>query len=221
MRINRKLIILLFFIGIAFSSFAWDSKDNPIWLSGSVSTKVASNLTLRAQQQIRFRDNGEGYYYRRTGIAFIYRLSPKWIVAPTYRYLETREYKEKWAKEHIYLLSLTTGRRYKRVDLRPRLRLVYQNNEEIGDTTDVRFKLTVLPSRGYLKWNFRPYIADELLFAVDKELDFYRNRVSTGLRFKPLRALLLDLFIMHERSNSSDDNWGERYNMRMYASYSF
>ena len=221
MRINLKLLTLFFFVGIVFSSFAWDSKDNPIWLSGSVSTKVASNLTVRAQQQIRFRDNGEGYYYRRTGIAFIYRLSPKWIIAPTYRYLETREYKGSWAEEHVYLLSLTTGRRYKKIYLKPRLRLVYHNNDEIGDTTDVRPKLTVSPLRGYLKWSFRPYIADEFLFLVNDDFDFYRNRLSTGVRFKPLNALLLDLFIMHERSNSSDDSWNERYNMGMYTSYSF
>ena len=57
------------------------------------------------------------------------------------------------------------------------------------------------------------------MYNLDEYL-LYRNRLSFGLKCKPLKQLSLNLFVMQERTEKSHE-WVENWNSGLSATLSF
>ncbi|MFA5689551.1 MAG: DUF2490 domain-containing protein [Kiritimatiellales bacterium] len=196
-------------------------ENDQYWVTPAVSWKIDDEFSLRVSQQFRWRD-GE-FYYSETDFSAGYKLSKNWNIVPIYRHQRSKNDAGDWKTTNGYLLDVNNSLKVRELELKSRFRLAYFDSREShkDSSTEVRPKFALLPKTGLTKLDVKPYIADEMMYDFC-EHNFFRNRFSIGVEFKPAKPLSMDLFVMNEQnSKDGEKNWTGHWNCGIGATYSF
>ncbi|MGE4487980.1 MAG: DUF2490 domain-containing protein [Kiritimatiellales bacterium] len=202
-------------------------ENDQYWMTGSLSGKLTDKITVKIAGQTRFKD--ETHYYRHTDFGLSFKLGKGWSISPTFRDVEQKTGgSDNWKSQSGYILDFSNKYKVNAIGmaLSSRFRFCnFDNNYNDDSSTDFRPKFTVSSAKGYTSWKLTPYIADEIMYKFDetgKNEGLYRNRVSVGMKFSPIKNLSLDLSIMNEQTESkSNSQWAENWNTCLSAGYKF
>lgn len=217
---KTKVIITIAFSGIIFTSNAWNSSENNVWLKASVKGSLSEELTFKLSEQIRYKEDGFNYYYRHTEALLQWKFAPTWNFYPAFRYV-TATKKDVEVSTPVWHLNLAHKTKLFGVNLKSRLRLYHTANDGSEDLTDLRPKFSLIPSQGWTAWKLKPYVEDEVMINLNDGW-VYLNRLSTGLKLTPFKKLSLCAFIsqdLYEQTEKAD--WHERYNYGLSAGLNF
>jgi hypothetical protein len=193
-------------------------ENDQVWLTGSVKWKATDSLLLKLAEQFRYKD--EAHTYRHTDLGVGYALNKNWSVIGTYRYVEKKNTAGEWQGCDGILFDVENTVKGKGVELKSRIRLAYFDPNYNEDcSTDFRPKFTLSPAKGTTGWKMKPYVADEIMYGFDEDR-LYRNRLSVGLKFKPVNLLSVDLFVMQECTEKTG-GWIENWNSGLSATFTF
>lgn len=208
-------------IASAATSQAWDASENQIWLDGSVCGKVLDKLTLKMTEQMRYKNEGDFYYYHHSDVMLTYTMTKNWSIAPGFRHMSSANAKQVWSDKEMYHLNLNHKVSMLGVDLKSRFRLTYTDADKTDYLADVRPEFTLTPSKGFTGWKLMPFLSDEIMYNLN-EVHLYRNRASTGLMLSPMKGLSLKLFVMHENTQKTEEgDFNENFNYGVFAGYKF
>lgn len=203
---------------IAGGAAARADENDQYWLTGTIKGGLTSNLTLKVSSQQRFKD--EDHYYRHMDYAAEYALSKSWSVCGIFRDQVVKSKTGQWRTTSGYMFDAVNSTKGYGVELKSRMRFTYFHPNYGADaTTDFRPRFDLLPAKGFTSWKLKPYIADEMMYNFD-DSNFYRNRLSVGLKCNPMKPLTLDLSLMNEKTETNDA-WSENWNTCLAATWSF
>lgn len=204
-----------------FHCHAWDASENIIRLDGSVKGSLTESTTLKLAENLRYTNEGQFHYYSHTELEFNWKFAENWELAPAFRYITVRTQETEWQSIPMWMFHLNNTAHLNRIDIKTRLRFTHAVLDDLDDLTDFRPKFTLQPGVGLTQWEIKPYLADELIYNF-QDHRFYRNRISGGVKLRPVKPLALDLFIMQELTRiGSQNDWTERYNFGLSAAIRF
>jgi hypothetical protein len=193
-------------------------ENDQYWLTGTVKAGITSNLTLKVASQQRYRD--EDHYYRHMDYGVEYKLNKSWSAGATFRDQIVKGKSGQWQSCSGYLFDAVNSTKGCGMELKSRMRFTYFDPHHSADcSTDFRPRFDLLPARGFTAWDLKPYAAGEIMYNFD-DSNLYRNRLSAGLRCNPVKALMLDLSLMHEETETNG-KWAGNWNACLAATYSF
>ncbi len=203
---------------IAGAASAGADENDQAWLTGGVKYTLTDQLSLKAAEQARFRD--ESQYYRHTDLGVGYKMSRSWSAAGTFRLLDKKSSSGDWKRSNGYLLDVIHTAGVLGAELKSRMRLaVFDPQYDADSTSDLRPRFDLSPAKALTGWKLKPYVADELMVSLD-ERELYRNRLIAGLKCRPCSHLALDLFVMNEQTEKNE-KWSENWNTGLAATLSF
>jgi hypothetical protein len=203
---------------IAGGATARADENDQVWLTATVKAGLTSNLTLKVASQQRWRD--ADHTYRHMDYGADYKINSSWSVAATFRDQMVKNKKGVWQSCSGYLFDGVHSMKGYGIELKSRMRLTYFDPHYSADcTTEFRPRFDLMPAQGLTSWKLKPYVADEIMYNLE-EGHLYRNRVSVGLKCSPLKALMIDLSLMNERTETNGE-WAENWNPCLAATWSF
>ncbi len=203
---------------IAGSAIVRADENDQTWLTATVKGSLNDNLSLKFSGQNRYRD--DDHYYRHFDYSAEYKMTKSWSVAGIYRDQIVKSKSGQWRTTAGYMLDINNSMKQFGMELKSRMRFTYFDPHYAADsTTDFRPRFDLLPAKGFTAWSLKPYVADEMMYNFD-ESNFYRNRLSFGLKFNPASPLTIDLSLMHEVTETNE-KWAENWNPCLAATYSF
>jgi len=203
---------------IAGGAAANADENDQVWLTATVKAGLTSNLTIKVASQQRWRD--ENHYYRHMDYGANYKLNSSWSVAATFRDQAVKNKKGVWQTCSGYLFDVVNSTKAYGMELKSRMRLTYFDPHYSADcSTDFCPRFDLMPAKGFTSWKLKPYVADEVMYRMD-DSNWYRNRLSFGVKCSPVKALSLDLSLMNERTETNDA-WAENWNTGLVATWSF
>ena len=212
--------LILVFCAVLAAAVCADEKDQ-YWMTGGVSWKIDDDFSFKFSNQIRIRD--EDFYYNHTDVGVGYNISKNWNVVPTYRHQRSKNGKGDWKTTNGYMLDINNSVNAFELELKSRMRLAYFHPREANkdSSTEARPRFELLPAKGFTQFDIKPYIADEMMYNFD-EHKFFRNRFSVGVKFKPVKELSMDVFVMNEQNrNDGVSRWEEQWNCGFAGTVSF
>jgi len=189
---------------LARSCFAFDDGDFQYWNSESLSYAVNDNWKLYLEEEFRFGDDADDFYYQHSDGGIIYSGLAKWLeLGANYRHIFEKS-KGKWFIENRPHLNVAVKWKAGSWSFSNRGRFEYRSRQDREDFWRYRNKFTV-------KWPFKltvfeiqPYIADEIFYDFD-EAEMNRNRLYTGSTLKLLKNLKADIFYLWQNSEKNND----------------
>ncbi|MHC4553194.1 MAG: DUF2490 domain-containing protein, partial [Planctomycetota bacterium] len=141
-----------------------------------------------------------------------------WLdVGVNYRFIRKKDDSDEWQEEHRPHLNFTLKGQVFHIKVNNRIRLEYNDDDDLGDFGTFRNKVTLNPEfeddRDFLpplpgeaksflySHNVRPFAAYEL-FADTETNEISRHRFSSGLSIKFTDLLVSDLYYLFERNLS-------------------
>ncbi len=190
-------------------SFAFDDGDFQYWNTESVSWKVNEDLKVKLEEEFRFGDNAEDFYYQHSDLGLSYSGLASWLnLGINYRHI-FEEKSSDWKVENRPHLNATVKWKLSDLSLSNRGRLEYRNREDADNFYRYRNKFTIKTPFKFTKFEISPYIADEIFYDFDQET-LNRNRLYGGVALKLIKSLKADIFYLWE-STEKGSTWNDIY----------
>lgn len=197
----KALFLSLFLISLAY---AYDNNDFQVWHSEAQQVKINKNLRAVFEEEFRWADNANDFYYRHYDCGFVWGLNKNLDIGLNYRWVcekkngkfkeENRPHLNAFVKWEIFSLKLED-----------RSRLQYRHFDYQTDFWQYRNKITVKFPCIFSKIEIQPYIADEI-FINFYGAAFTRNRFYSGLAMNIIRNLKVEIYYLFQ-SNRSSGSW--------------
>ena len=210
---NRKVFvfaIVAMMLLLTKACFAFEDGDFQYWSTASLAYKIRKNWKIKVEEELRFGDSVSDFYYEHTDAGITYSGIAEWIdLGMNYR-LVFEEKKGDWKYENRPHGNVTLKYTLEGFKLSDRNRLEYRDKEDSKDGWRYRNKFTVKYPITVEKFEFSPYVADEIFMDfIEEKLN--RNRLYAGIDFKILKNLKVDVFYLWQISEK-DGNW-KSYNV--------
>lgn len=181
-----------------------DSNDFQYWSNIGISVGVTEDWSLIVEEGFRFGDNSGEFYREHSDFGIMYSGLAKWLdIVANYRVI-IRKTGSRWTYEYRPNIDgiFNFGLHDFRIIDRNRWEYRYR---EVGDNGwRYRNKLTIeLP--GFTRVELRPFVADEVYIDFEKG-GFARNRLFSGLLFRPSTHLKLEAFYLLQ-TNKEPPHW--------------
>jgi hypothetical protein len=200
----RKLILLVsaFLFLAALKAYAYDNHDFQVWNTESEEFKISDNSKIGLEQEMRWGDNANQFFYQHYDIGYFYKLK-KWLqLGGGYRHiLELKS--GKWKVEYQPYLSGTIYWKFAGCAFDSRSRLEYKHYEYQQDTWSYRNKFTMKLPWKFTKLEIQPFISDEIFVKFAGWSGFNQNRLSGGLAMKIFKNLNGEIYYMLQSLKSA------------------
>jgi hypothetical protein len=208
MKTNRTklaVVVLVVSVIMPMKCFAFNNRDFQYWNTESLSYKINKDWKIGVEEELRFGDNVNDFYYEHTDAGITYLGLAEWIdLGINYR-LIFEEKKGNWQYENRPHGNVTLKYSFEGFKFSDRNRIEYRDKEDGKDGWRYRNKFTIKHPIKVEKFEFSPYVADEIFMDfVEEKLD--RNRLYAGIDCKILKNLGLDIFYLWQASEK-DGSW--------------
>lgn len=200
----KKIVILVMALMsvTAVSAYAYDDGDFQIWNTDVEEFKVDENSKIAMEEEFRWGDNANEFYYHHYDIGFFYNLEKSLNVGGGYRHIYELK-RGKFKLESSPYLAATLLWNLKGVKIEDRSRMEYRHFDYQADTWRYRNKIT-----GKLPWKFtglglQPFISDEILIGFGGTNQFNQNRVFSGLGMNLPKNMKAEIYYMLQSVKSS------------------
>ncbi|MBN3038094.1 MAG: DUF2490 domain-containing protein [Candidatus Omnitrophica bacterium] len=195
---------------VIFSSglcFGFDEGDFQCWHTGSITWKTAQNWNLKWEQEFRFGDNADDYYFWHSDLSATYSGFADWFdIGIGYRQI-FEEKGNDWQEENRPQLDATLKFMLNSFKISNRGRLEYRNKPDADNSFRYRNKLTLTFPFKLTRFKIQPYVADEVFADFDVG-EMNRNRLYCGFNLEPVEHLKIELYYLWQESKKSG-NWSD------------
>ena len=200
-----SLIIFVLLAGIFTSfSYAYDDHDFQVWNTDLEEFKVNNKTKIALEQEFRWGDNANEFFYQHYDIGLFYDLNKYLNVGGGYRQVYELKSGTFKAENDPYLILTMLGdlMGFKFED---RSRMEYRNFNYQNDSWRYRNKFTVKFPWKFTKMEIQPFVADEIFIGFERTItQFNQNRFSAGLSIAIIKHLKAEIYYMLQSSKGSD-----------------
>ncbi|MFC1809343.1 DUF2490 domain-containing protein, partial [Candidatus Omnitrophota bacterium] len=220
---GMKVIAMVIITGFLFSgtpSVAFDDGDFQQWSTISVTYKVNDDWKVTGEQEVRWGDDWDDFYYTHTDLGIVYGGVADWLDLGV-NYREVYEEKSKnFVFENRPHFNVTLKTDIEGWALSDRSRLEYRDKETDNNGWRYRNKLTLKAPFKLTKFEIRPYVADEVFVDLDAG-DLNRNRVYGGVGCKLMEHVGAELYYLWQASENSSGDWVDYHALGAKLKFSF
>ncbi len=202
MGLNYKLkgLVIGLLLIIVNAAYAYDNGDFQVWNTDVQEIKINDKSKAALEEEFRWGDNANEFYYQHYDIAWIYALSKSWDLKLSYRYILEKK-SGKFKVENEPNINATYKWNFLGCDMSNRFRLEYRNFDYQTDFWRYRNMLAIRAPWKFTKFQIRPFVADDL-FINSKGASIHNNRFYSGLGFKLFKNFDGDIFyiLQHTRN---------------------
>ena len=196
MKVSPFLIVVLCMAG----STSLASDEFELWLDASVSGKLTDQITLKVNEQFKFKDDASDFANYHTDIGITYRGNTSWKVGLNLR----QEFEKKngeWLDENRLHTHLTYTWTWHQISFSDRNRLELRLRESRKDIVRYRNKLTATFPVTFGP-GMKPYLSEELFVDSDAG-ELTRSRLAAGLKTKLNHRTNMGMYYIWEANNKS------------------
>ena len=183
-------------------AYAYDDGDFQVWNTDVEEFKINKNAKIAFEEEFRWADNANEFYYHHYDVGFFYNLKEYLNVGGGYRHVyELRRGKFKLENEPYLTTTLLWGLEGFKVE--DRSRMEYRHFDYQADSWRYRNKFTVKVPWKFTKLEIQPYLADEIFLDFQNKA-FSRNRFSSGLAINLAKNLKAEIYYLLQSSRSAN-----------------
>jgi len=202
---NKILAMAGLALIIAVSAYAYDDGDFQVWNTDVEEFKINKDAKLAFEEEFRWGDNANEFYYHHYDAGFFYNLKQYLNVGGGYRHVyELKKGKFKLENEPYVTATLLWDLKGFKFD--DRNRLEYRHFDYQADSWRYRNKFTVKLPWKFSKLEIQPYLSDEIFIGFEGASEFNQNRFSPGLSMNLSKNIKAELYYMLQTTKSSG-NW--------------
>jgi len=193
------------FLGLILLStvkiYAYDDGDFQIWHTEAQETAINKNLKVTLEEEFRFGDNSNEFYYHHYDGGLVYALNKNLDIGLNFR----RVYEKVRGKlriENRPHINITPKWEMFGLKFEDRSRFQYRNFDYQEEYWQYRNKLTLKSPWKFTKMEIQPYLADEV-FVVLNDGELNRNRYYAGFGIKLTKNIKAEVYYLLQRSKGS------------------
>lgn len=190
-----------------YASLAKD-EDFGYWNPNDVEKKLNDRWTLKAGEELRYREH-QGIYYYETRVGTTYQLIKNLSIGPEYvqaRSTRTVGGKSKWHWESCPRIVMTPRLSIKGFSLEDRNMLEFRFKQYFENTVRYRNLFTLTAPWKWTPLEFQPYAANEIFLETDRN-GFMEDRFYSGLKVHWWGPFYGTLFYLRHSSKNSQAKW--------------
>jgi len=192
-----------------FNCHAFDDGDFQCWNNAVISWKANKDWRITLDEEFRFGDDGNSFYYRHSDLGLTYSGFAEWVdIGINYRHIFEKK-STGWKEENRPHLNATLKWKLCDFSFSNRARFEYRNREDAEEYWRYRNKFAIKLPFKLTKFEIQPYIADEIFYDFDQER-LNRNRFYGGLNFKLAKNLKAEIYYLWQ-SSEKNDKWNDLY----------
>lgn len=196
----RNMKILLFVVLILLSgyylAYAYDNGDFQIWNQDVLEKKINDDTKIVFEDEIRFGDNANDFYYYHYDIAVVRSLNKAWDVGLSYRHIYEKK-NGKFKLENEPNVSAVYKWGICGFSLSNRSRLEYRHFDYQQDNWRYRNMITVKAPWKWTSLQIQPYIANDI-FMSSSGASLNNNRFYSGLGLNITKNLKGDIYYLRQ-----------------------
>lgn len=195
------LILEIFLAALSLRIYAFDDRDFQVWNTDAEELKISKSLKITLEEEFRFGDNANNFYYHHYDLGFVYDLNKYLNLGMGYRHIyEKKSGKFKEENEPYGMATLFWGLAGFKFD--DRSRLEYRHFQYQTDSFRYRNKLTVKFPWKFTKLGIQPFFADEGFWSANST-GFNQNRFFSGLGMSLTKNLKAEIYYMLQTTKGS------------------
>lgn len=201
-----RLIIILALVSLfsIVNLYAYDDGDFQVWNTDVEQIQLKQDLKLVFEQEFRWGNNANEFYYQHYDIGLDYALNKTFSVGGGYRQIYARTARSKpWQAESDPYLFFTYFGEFVGFKFDDRNRFEYQYYSFQSDTGRYRNKLTVKAPWKFTKLEIQPFVSEEFFMMIGGDQGLNQNRLSAGFAFTLVKNLKAELYYMLLSSKSA------------------
>ena len=193
---KKQIVLVMALLLIATAmAYAYDDGDFQVWNTDVEELKISDNSKMAFEQEFRWGDNADEFFYQHYDIGFFYSLKKYLNVGGGYRYIyESKKRRFRLEREPYVTLSLLWDS--KGFKFEDRSRLEYRNFQYQADAWRYRNKLSMKFPWKYTKMEIQPYVSDEMLFSLSATNQLNQNRASAGIGMNLTKNVKAEIYYM-------------------------
>jgi hypothetical protein len=186
--------------------------DFQYWSPNSVDKKINNDWKVAVGEETRLGNGASWIYYQHAEGGIIYSGLAKWLdLAFFYRQVYFRDVGDKWHQEERPFVNISLKGEFYGFKYTDRNRFEYRMIDNVEDHVQYRNKLSVLAPIKWTRYELQPLVEEEVFYS------FLRNRwvsseLTSGLRFKLMKNMSVDVYYLVKNSWVKADKWKE-YNV--------
>ncbi|MDP2921856.1 MAG: DUF2490 domain-containing protein [Candidatus Omnitrophota bacterium] len=193
------MALLLFVTAVAY---AYDDGDFQVWNTDVEEMKINDKSKIAFEQEFRWGDNADEFFYQHYDIGFFYNLQKYLNVGAGYRYIyESKKRRFRLERSPYVTLSLLWDS--KGFKFEDRSRLEYRSFQYQADAWRYRNKISMKFPWKYTKMEIQPYMSDEMLFSLSATNQLNQNRASAGIGMNLTKNIKGEIYYMLQTMKSS------------------
>jgi len=196
-----KILVLSLALITANSVYAYDDGDFQAWHTEVQEIKMSKEFKLAFEEEFRWGDNANDFYYHHYDAAFIYGVNKYLDVGLGYRQIYEKK-KGEFKEENQPNINAAVKWEFLGYKLEDRSRLEYRHYDYQTDFWQYRNKFTMKLPWKFTKIEIQPYLADEIFLSFDGTA-FTRNRFFSGLGFNLTKNLKAEIYYLLQASKSA------------------
>jgi hypothetical protein len=200
----KKQIVLVgaLLLIVTAMAYAYDDGDFQIWNTDVEEMKINDKSKVAFEQEFRWGDNADEFFYQHYDIGFFYNLKKYLNVGGGYRYIyESKKRRFRLERAPYVMMSLLWDS--KGFKFEDRRRLEYRSFQYQADAWRYRNKLSMKCPWKYTKMEIQPYLSDEMLFSLSATNQLSQNRASAGIGMNLTKNVKGEVYYMLHTMKSS------------------
>ena len=197
-----KLSVLgMLFFALSLKAYAYDDGDFQVWHTENQEMKINKESKLTLEEEFRFGDNANDFYYHHYDIGFVRDLSKYLNLGIGYRHIyEKKSGKFKEEMEPYGMATLFWELVGFKFDSRSRLE--YRHFDYQLDAWRYRNKFNMKFPWKFTKMQIQPFLADEIFLNLNG-IDLNQNRFYSGLGFNLTKNIKGEIYYLLQSTKSS------------------
>jgi len=206
---SKRFFIIILTLGLFLAvlnirTYAYDDADFQVWNTDVEEFKVNKDLKIALEEEFRWGDNANEFYYHHYDVGVIYALNKYWNIGGGYRHVYELS-KGKFKLENEPYLTTAVSLQKEGFAFDSRSRIEYRHFDYTADAWRYRNKFTLKLPWKFTQIKIQPYLADEI-FLGSQNKTFSCNRFYSGLGVSLSKNLIAEIYYLLQSSRSSS-NW--------------
>ena len=199
---KQIVLVMALLLIVTATAYAYDDGDFQVWNTDVEEFKINNNSKITLEEEFRWGDNAEEFYYHHYDMGFFYNLQKYLNIGGGYRYIyELKKGKFKLEKEPYVTATLLWD--LKGLKFEDRNRMEYRNFQYQADSWRYRNKIAVKLPWKFTKIAIQPYLSDEIFVSCGGTNQFNQNRFSSGISMSLTKNVKAEVYYMLQSAKSS------------------
>jgi len=198
---KQIVLVMALLLIVTAHAYAYDDGDFQVWNTDVEEFKVNNDLKVALEEEFRWGDNADEFYYQHYDAGFSYNLKKVLSIGGGYRHIYELK-KGKFKQESDPYIAAVLSWDFKGFKFEDRNRIEYRYFNYQADSSRYRNKVTMKLPWKFTKAGIQPYLSDEIFVSFGGTNQFNQNRFSSGFSFNPAKNIKAEIYYMLQGTRS-------------------